>query len=229
MKENNIFKIMIINDEDIKDANFYFKIKGKDLYMHVIKIFQDKFHEKNFNYKEISSYIMHDKSLRDNLFRYFAYLEEHLRSKLLNIKDVDKIDSLKNLNFIERKVTNNISNLYLSIIKNENKVTFTKLIGLLEKADILTEKEITELNLLIKLRNEIMHHNLLLIKDFITWDKVEKNINELKNTLKILLTYLPDKYKNGFINSINKLSEKDSKKNPEYFTRINLGALDYHE
>lgn len=229
MKENNIFKMMIINNEDIKDANFYFKIKGKDLYMHVIKIFQDKFHEKNFNYKEISSYIMHDKSLRDNLFSYFAYIEEHLRSKLLNIKDVDKIDSLKNLNFIERKVTNNISNLYLSIIKNENKVTFTKLIGLLEQADILSQKEITELSLLIKLRNEIMHHNLLLIKDFITWDKVEKNINELKNTLKILLTYLPDNYKNGFINSINKLSEKESKKNPEYFTRINLGALDYNE
>ncbi|MGL5268321.1 MAG: hypothetical protein ACRC8P_00905 [Spiroplasma sp.] len=229
MRENSILEMMIINNEDIKDADFYLKIKGKDLYMHVIKIFEDKFHEKEFNYKEISSYIRHDKSLRDKLFSYFAFIEEHLRSKLLNIKDIDKFDNLKNFNFIERKMANNISNLYFYIIKNENKITFSKLIGFLKRTKMLTQKEIAELKPLIKLRNEIMHHNLLLIKDFITWDKVEKNINELKTNLKLLCQYLPDNYKKEFINSINKLSEKESKEYPEYFTRINLGELDYCE
>ncbi|MDQ7983046.1 MAG: hypothetical protein REH79_02345 [Spiroplasma sp.] len=219
---------LVINQEDNENANFYLKNKGKDLYMHVIKIFQSKYkNEKKFNYQEISSFIRYDKSLRDILFRYFAYLEENLRAKILLKKDIAEVvkkekKEIININLIQRTNLDSTSNLYFTFIKS--KISFGNLVELCVQNEILNQAEIEDWKNLVKLRNQIMHHNLLLLKNFQQWDKAEKNIKEIKKILKLLIKYLPKKYQKGFVFTINNLV-KEKKENQ--FTRINLGKLNY--
>lgn len=218
---------LIINSEDEKDASFYLNWKGIDLYMHVIMVFQNKYpHEKEFNYQEISSFIRYDKSLRDKLFGYLTLLEEFLRAKLLLQKDIPvafkkKAREIDNFIFIPRKDLNNCSNLYFSLVKSQ--VSFGDLVKLCKNNNVLNDTESKAWNKLVKLRNLIMHHKFLLLKNYEEWSDIEKNITEIRKILQILFKYLPETYQKGFINSINGLL-KNNKEN-FIFTRINLGKL----
>ncbi|MCL8209600.1 hypothetical protein [Spiroplasma attinicola] len=220
-----------INLEDEESADFYLNWKGIDLYMHVITVFQNKYqNEKEFNYQEISSFIRYDKSLRNRLFSYLTLLEEFLRAKLLFHKDILVVFKIKakeidNFKLISRQNLNSRSKLYFSLAKSQ--VSFGDLVKLCKNNYVLNDIESKDWNKFVKLRNQIMHHKFLLLKNYEKWTDIEKNITEIRKILKILVQYLPEAYQKGFIKSIDSLLINN--KENIIFTRINLGELNYEK
>lgn len=56
-----------------------------------------------------------------------------------------------------------------------------------------------------QLRNHVMHHNLVTMGNSKTVKEMFDNLKELKNQILTLKNALPEDYRIGFINDINKL------------------------
>ncbi len=204
-----VFENLIIGQNQ-KDFEKYIKIKGKFLFKQVYDFLLSIPGNKNATYDQVSSCIRYDKNLRDKLYIYLATFEEFLRAKIF-----DKYDIKDAKYVINKKDENYISDLYKEIIKtNDNETSnlynifnldLGDTISIVQQLQMFDQKTIEEFHKIRKLRNEVMHHNLIILGKETILEKVKANQDIIKKYVISLANQLPEGYKDNFIDDINRL------------------------
>ena len=199
-------KLNYNNKEDV--FNKYVKLKGEYLHKQVYDVLIDK-NSRSVNYEDLSSIIRYDKCLRDLLYIYLATFEELLRSEIFRRYDIQSrakvykrnsdVNDLVNDSF-EKTSENETSNLYFCF-----RLDLGSTISFLEKKKMFDDDTIKDLRLIKDLRNNVMHHNLIVIGNSETWNDAVKSKHELENMIRMLCKYLPDDYRSGFKKKVNEL------------------------
>ena len=200
-----MFEKMAFQNEDEKnDFEKYRELKGDDLFFQIYSILS---HNKaSVRYVTVRAHIRYDKSLRDKLYIYLATLEEYCRAQLLNSYDVvhpHKYVSHCYKKLAEALVNKNVyepSTLYygfqpdfgdLMRICNEKGVC---------KIDNSSQKRIKDL------RNETMHHALILFGPAKTEQELFEHFDILEKRINSFVQALPPDYRAGFLSDILKLN-----------------------
>lgn len=202
------FDKLIVGDDEMRDFEKYIEIKGVYLYKQIYDVLTT-YCSDLITYNELSNVIRYDKNLRDILYKYLATFEEYLRAKLFLKYDVANREhmyigqeGLKRLKSdIQLKTDNTVSNLYFCF-----QLELGASIKLLEHIKMYDASTIIELREIKELRNQVMHHNVLVLGQSINKEQAERNLQTLKRRLALLCKHLPEEYRKGFQKSIESLN-----------------------
>lgn len=180
-------------------------------------------------YEHFKNLIRYDKSIRDKLYKYLCVAEEHLRNIIFEELETSErfednetkkldIDALQERN----KEYNNLnSNLYF--YSYSKYFDFGAIEKIFEKYELAKKYSIDQNDICIvrkKLRNKVMHHNMLLLSYHTEKSKIEREITEVEDGVEALYRLLPtevfkegsiqnDKNVGGLTLDINKSNFKD--------------------
>lgn len=201
-------KLIFSNDAEKLEFDKYVKIRGKYLFQQVYKYICNITKDK-CTYSALSSCVRYDKSLRDKLYIYLATFEEYLRAQLF-----DKYEIRSNFK-LNRKEDDYIKHMASQIYESEgqeNSVLYKKFkldlgetIELVQEIKMFDEVKSQEFDDIRKVRNFVMHHNLLILGKKEKPEKVEENKKIIIAGIKALANNLPEGYKSKFIEEINNL------------------------
>ncbi len=221
----NIFNRLHFKDDDEKEC-FIINIKNKGYYLH--KQIYDvycSYNEDEISYDELSRMVRYDKYIRNVLFKFLATFEEQLRAKLFEKYELDLTNDYNTLK--EKKSDKENSNFYWKTYDKD--FTFKKLIELIKDKlkELNIELTYVELKEICKLRNKVMHHNLIIFLRSTTYEEVEKEIENIENVLILLYKGLHSEAQKSFMNDINKGNFKGGKyiDNEPNFKRLRLGVF----
>ncbi len=183
----------------------FVKIKGEFLYKQIYDILLDC-GDTDVKYKELSSVIRYDKSLRDKLYIYLSTFEENLRSIIFEKFDVSSggkayknTEGLKRLKIdIHLRNYEQSSNLYFRY-----RIDLGKTVDLLDCLNVFDSKTIEDFKTIVDLRNDVMHHNLLLFGTSVTKKDACESLISLRKKIMTLRNHLPEEYRKGFTDTIN--------------------------
>ena len=200
MLEEMIFQ----NKEEKADFEKYRQLKGDDLYFQIFRILSEK--TPKVKYVTVRAYVRYDKNLRDMLYIYLATLEEYCKARLLHSFDV----------CVPKK---NQCRRYKDLVKNlvprgdgESNLYYVFQPDFGDLMHICSEKEVCKIKssdqkTIKTLRNQTMHHALILFGNAKTEKELSDHFNTLEKQLNALVDALPREYRNGFLDDIVKLNE----------------------
>ena len=214
-------KLTFASPKEKEDFEKYKKLKGVYLHKQVYDILLEVNGGENVTYYELSSIIRYDKNLRDTLYIYLATVEEQLRVLLL-----DNFDLKQNTpKFKQRPSTQTLcdalvpkqylesSELYFKL-----KADFKVLMETCAKKSLISISD--EVMSLIKLlRNDVMHHHLLIFGGAHNLKEAKDNFASFERKIDALITSLPTEYVIGFRDDITKLNGASHEK---YLTKFYL-------
>ena len=208
--------IVFKNKEEQDLYNKYKPLRGEGVYYLVENALKVYRNNEEVSYHDFSSLIRYDKKLRDNLYIYLALFEEYVRNLLFNQYEYNgkgKIkDDFRDFNTIEE------SSRYGLNFCLESNFSFGKLMAFIEmfgvKDDAAPEFNRETLTLIKSLRNDVMHHQLLLVpqKYVLSKCEIESRVVQLHDKLMKLRMLLPHEYRQGFSSSINKCNHSSNGK-----------------
>ena len=197
-------KMIFQNKEEEADFEKYRQLKGDDLYVHIFRILSEK--TPKVKYVTVRAYILYDKNLRDKLYIYLATLEEYCKARLLHSFDVCvpkkyQWHCYKELvkNLVPRE--NEQSTLYYGFQPD-----FGDLMHICSEKEVY-KIESSDQKAIKTLRNQTMHHALILFGNAKTEVELLEHFNTLEKQLNALVNALPREYRNGFLDDIIKLNE----------------------
>ena len=204
---NSNFPLLRFKDEEEQQFKDYMVTRGKFLYKQVYDVLcKWEPNVKEIKYEHFKNVIRYDKSLRDKLYIYLAAAEEYLRNIVFeNVElkvdyQVEKSSRLK-LNQLCKRDKHSLeiqSRLYFyeGLIEfgvSKNIITKFKLA---KKYNLIIE-DIEKVN---RLRNKVMHHNMLLLSKYTDRENVESEIKGIEDAIEALYRILPtDGLKEGTI------------------------------
>ncbi|MGE4321124.1 MAG: hypothetical protein AB7E61_06730 [Acholeplasmataceae bacterium] len=175
-----LFPKLIIEDEEIEEFKKYLLIKGQFLYKQIYELIL--LTDEEVHYREIAQIIRYDKYLRNTLYKFLSALEEQWRATIFskleyNSTKKELINNNIDLKKIVKKVNLNDSVFYWASFNK--KFTLSKIIEIIQQKskDLDIELDNEHAAMLKKLRNSVMHHNLLL---FSINESIEEVLNEIK-------------------------------------------------
>ena len=187
-----------LSEEDKKNYEKYSKIRGCQQYRIIYETLAKI--DSNVTYKDVNAFIRFDKAIKDVLFKYLGTLEEEIRNYILLNYDFDSTDNLKEKYvYFDNKFPK--SNCVKKSIKPYEITEFYRRFALNFGAMVLFIKEFkiekydsSKLDIIVELRNNVMHHAPLLFNcDF------ESTTEETLKKINILLDLLSNDYKCGFM------------------------------
>lgn len=200
----------------------FIKLKGYNLHIHVRNILND--YKKDIDDKDVSSYIRYDKSLRDRLFVYLSTLEEHLRAYLNNNYKLVANNEIFHKYRLKRKSDEIVCKKEDFSSKSEaeleakkyndlyykNNLMFSELVKLYEIIEVNYSNFddrvfIKHLNNINALRNNVMHHELLVLGKEKRYCDVLIRKDELKKQIISLVHLLPLDYRANFLDDLYKM------------------------
>lgn len=200
MLEEMIFQ----SQEEEADFEKYRQLKGDDLYVQIFRILSEK--TPKVKYVTVRSYIRYDKNLRDKLYIYLATLEEYCKARLLHSFDV--CAPKKYQGHCHDKLMENLvpradgeSTLYYGFQPD-----FGDLMHICSEKEVY-KIESSDQKAIKTLRNQTMHHALILFGNAKTEVELLEHFNTLEKQLNALVNALPREYRNGFLDDIVKLNE----------------------
>ena len=221
-------KLTFASPKEEADFEKYKKLKGVYLHKQVYDILLEANGGETVTYAELSSIIRYDKNLRDTLYIYLATVEEQLRVLLLDNFDL-KPNTPK---FKQRPSTQTLcdalvpkqylesSELYFKL-----KADFKVLMETCAKKSLISISD--EVMSLVKLlRNDVMHHHLLIFGGAHNLKEAKDNFASFERKIDALITLLPTEYVIGFRDDITKLNGASHEKYlTKYFLEENNGKL----
>jgi hypothetical protein len=214
-------KLTFASPREEEDFEKYKKLKGVYLHKQVYDILLEANGGETVTYAELSSIIRYDKNLRDTLYIYLATVEEQLRVLLLDNFDL-KPNTPK---FKQRPSTQTLcdalvpkqylesSELYFKL-----KADFKVLMETCAKKSLISISD--EVMSLVKLlRNDVMHHHLLIFGGAHNLKEAKDNFASFERKIDALITLLPTEYVIGFRDDITKLNGASHEK---YLTKFYL-------
>lgn len=200
MLEEMIFQ----NKVEKADFEKYRQLKGDDLYFQIFRILSEK--TPKVKYVTVRAYIRYDKNLRDMLYIYLATLEEYCKARLLHSFDVCvpkkyQWHCYKELmkNLVPRE--NEQSTLYYGFQPD-----FGDLMHICSEKEVY-KIESSDQKVIKTLRNQTMHHALILFGNAKIEKELSEHFNTLEKQLNALVNALPREYRNGFLADIIRLNE----------------------
>lgn len=197
-------KMIFQNKKEEADFEKYRQLKGDDLYFQIFRILSEK--TPKVKYVTVRAYIRYDKNLRDMLYIYLATLEEYCKARLLHSFDVCTPKKYQGHRYKE---------LMKNLVPRENEQStlyygFQPDFG--DLMHICSEKEVYKIKssdqkAIKTLRNQTMHHALILFGNAKTEKELSDHFNTLEKQLNALVNALPQEYRNGFLDDIVKLNE----------------------
>lgn len=203
-----------LSSDEKKNFNDFSEVRGvqqyKIIYETLCKI------NSNVRYSDVNAFIIMDKDIKDALFTFLGTLEEYIRNDILLRFDFD-IDAelskdeyhyIKGLPPCVKKKNNpdEITEFYKRFNLN-----FGDLISFIEKYDDSGKYNISKLNIIKDLRNDVMHHSPLLFNY-----NYESSTDKTLERVEVLKESLPKRYQNGLIKKL-KYSNDKTKKNISSF------------
>lgn len=199
-------KLSFSNTTD--EFNKYKELKGEYLYKQIYDLLLELNNDSFVTYKDLSSIIRYDKTLRDTLYIYLATFEEWL--KALIFKKYDVADSSKIY-----KSKNDVEILIENIIVNNNNINSNlyycfeldlgSIISFIDRVKMFEKEIIEKFDSVRKLRNKVMHHNVLICGKSRSLKEFNLNKELLKIEINLLSEVLPEEYQKGFKKTINDL------------------------
>lgn len=228
---NDIFPLLRFKDGEEQQFNEYMTTRGVFLYKQVYDVLcKWKPNVKEIKYEHFKNVIRYDKSLRDKLYIYLAAAEEYLRNIVfenVELKESCKWDT-SSTKIANKKNVNNLSkreeseSLFKSRLYYESIIDFGCLKEIFKKFKLskgynFSDKDIDKVN---KLRNRVMHHNMLLLFNFTDRADIENEIRKVEDAIEALYRILPTqglkegtivdgKVNGGLTQDINKSNYKD--------------------
>ena len=197
-------KMIFQSQEEEVDFEKYRQLKGDDLYFQIFRILSEK--TPKVKYVTVRAYIRYDKNLRDMLYIYLATLEEYCKARLLHSFDVCvpkkyQWHCYKELmkNLVPRE--NEQSTLYYGFQPD-----FGDLMHICSEKEVY-KIESSDQKAIKILRNQTMHHAMILFGNAKTEVELLEHFNTLEKQLNALVNALPPEYRNGFLDDIVKLNE----------------------
>ena len=199
-----MFEKMFFEDEREKeDFDKYRELKGENLFLQVYQILLESM--ARVPYDKVRAHIRYDKNLRDKLYIYLATLEEYCRAQLLNRYDVSKPKKYAGHCYKE---------LLQDLIKKENthsvlyygfQPDFGDLMHICNGKGVCHIDDDAQKHIK-KLRNDTMHHSLLLFGNAKTVYELKEHFTVLEKQLNAFCLALPETYQNGFRSDLDKLN-----------------------
>ena len=213
-------KLTFASPREKEDFEKYKKLKGVYLHKQVYDILLEA-NGGEVTYHELSSIIRYDKNLRDTLYIYLATIEEQLRVLLLDNFDLkpntpkfNQPPSAKTLcGALVLKQNFEASDLYFKL-----QIDFKVLMETCAKKSLISISD--EVMSLVKLlRNDVMHHHLLIFSGAHNLKEAKDNFASFERKIDALITLLPTEYVIGFRDDITKLNGASHEK---YLTKFYL-------
>lgn len=218
----------------------YLRLRGFYLYKQVYEaLISCSEVKENIKYCDFKNFIRYDKSIRDKLYVFLAAAEESLRNILYMELEIDSIpENIRKINLSECKIRKrtaeddiNKSNLYYcSVARNFDMSFIEKLIG---KYDLFSKYGLNHEDVIKmrKLRNKVMHHNMLLLSCYIDREHIKNELREVEECIEALYRILPSKelkegsiidgkVSGGLTLAINKSNFKDGDINSPQYNNI---------
>lgn len=198
--------ISSLNDEDKKNYYDYSEIRGVQQY----KIIYETLNKINLNvtYSDVNAFIIMDKDIKDALFTFLGTLEEYIRNDILLRFDFDieAVLSKEEYHYFNGlppcvKKKNNPDEI-TEFYKRFN-LNFGDLISFIEKYDDSGKYDISKLNIIKDLRNDVMHHSPLLFNY-----NYESSVAKTLKRVVVLKELLPKRYQNGLIKKLKYSNDK---------------------
>ena len=198
-----------LNPKDRKNYEKYSKIRGTQQYRIIFETLKKA--DSNVTFKDVNSFVIFDKAIKDVLFKYLGVVEEYIKNQILLNFDFAPEVVIKNkeYHYFDRlpkcirksNPSDEITNFYKFFALN-----FGDLVSFLKEYGV-KGYDIDKLKLIISLRNKVMHHSPLLFSfDF------KSTANEAKQEITSLIDTLPNEYKEG-CNKELRLSNNKTKDN----------------
>ena len=191
-----------LNESEIDNYNKYSEIRGEIPYKIVFECLKKL--DENISFKDINSFIRLDKALKDILYKYLGTLEDYIKTKIFSSYDFESYDSLKEkyiyLNRLPKVIKKQINKYEITELYKRFALNFGDIISFLKDYEP-NMFNFYKLENVLKLRNNVMHHNLLLFKfddDIITSTK-----NEIGEQIESLLQLLPESHREGLIKELS--------------------------
>lgn len=217
-----LFKELIssLNEEDKKNYDDYSKIRGVQQYRIIYETLAKI--DSKVTYKDVNAFVIFDKALKDILFKFLGTLEEIIRNDLIIRYDFDPESNYKCEEYhyfkqlpncaSKNQQSDEITDFYKYFALN-----FGDMISFIEEYDKEVKKyDIQKLKIILKLRNNVMHHSPLLFNY-----NFESTANDAMDKIKVLIDLLPERYKNdekdGIINALKRANNATKKNINEVF------------
>ena len=191
--------------EDKKTFEKYSKIRGVQQYRTVFESLNKI--DSNVRFCDVNSFVKLDKAIKDVLFKYLGVLEEYIRNDILLRFDFDPEVEIKKSEYHYFKGLPNcikknnpadeITEFYKRFALN-----FGDLVAFIKDYDP-KKYDINKLYMITNLRNNVMHHSLLLF-DF----NFESTANKTLKGIEALIEMLPSNYKDGCLKTLKELNQK---------------------
>ncbi len=188
--------ISSLSEKDKKNFEDYSKIRGEQqyriIYETLVKI------DSNVSWNDVNSFVIFDKAIKDTLFKYLGTLEELIRNDLIVRYDFALDSEYK------EKEYHYFKSLPKCILKNQKpdeitdfykyfSLNFGDMVSFIKEYDKAIGKyDVSKFDIIIDLRNGVMHHSPLLFNY-----NFESTSKETMEKIKVLISLLPDRYKTG--------------------------------
>ncbi len=237
------FPLLVFEKQEEEEFLQNLKSRGIFLYKQVYDALCNWKPNSPIKYEHFKNLIRYDKSIRDKLYKYLCVAEEHLRNIIF--EELETLESFednenKKLNIDtlqERKKEESNLNSNLYKYSYSRFFDFGTIEKLFEKYGLAKKYSIDQNDIGIvrkKLRNKVMHHNMLLLSYHTDKSKIEREIKEIEDGVEALYRLMPteafkegsiqnDKLVGGLTIDINKSNFKDGNINqPSYENLICL-------
>lgn len=194
-----------LNNDDKSTFEKYSKIRGVQQYRIIFEALSKV--DSNVNFADVNSFVILDKAIKDVLFKYLGTLEEYIRNDILLRFDFDPEAELKKPEYhyfkglpkCIRKTNpvDEITDFYKRFSLN-----FGDLVSFIKDYDS-QNYDTSKLDIIINLRNSVMHHSLLLF-DY----NFESTVDETLKGINALVEMLPSDYKDGCITKLKVPNKK---------------------
>lgn len=207
LEKKMIFREFIskLNNDDKKIYSKYSKIRGAQQFRIIFEVLNKE--NPNVTFKDVNSFIIFDKAIKDVLFKYLAVIEEYIRNDILLRFDFDPEVELKKNQYhyftsLPRCIKKNNSSDEITEFYKRFALNFSDLVTFLKEYDA-ENYDNDKLNLIKDLRNAVMHHSPLLFDcDF------KSKSDETMKRIETLVDLLPTDYKQGCVENLRTPNEK---------------------
>lgn len=205
-REEKFFQDIQIDDEDISRAKKQLNSKGIEKHILIKEYLLSWRKNTCIRYSEIATTYRYDKRMRNVLFKYISYIEEHFRAVILD-KFADDVlqNPVSNLKVLLGKFNNDLSFALEDLLFSDLLKQIVKLPEDARKVIYpINNHERTNLKAMNILRNTVMHNKfILLYRDFKECFIKENKSATLKANILNLTNFLPDEVSINLINEIN--------------------------
>ena len=197
-------KIDFKNDDEKRQFDIYLKSRGVFVYKNAVDALLIITGKEKISYVQFNNYLRYDKTVRDYLYTFLGTFEEIFKNYLFDRLIYTGKKKLEGKNFDLSKFQENNNKIFDDNFYKKCKLDLNGLNKTYEKHVKDGIYSCDNLEKIRKLRNEVMHHQLILIDKTkaITKENIEERISLISGYINTLIQYL--NYNSSYGDSLKK-------------------------